>query len=254
MSFNIAKVEALVWDIGGTVFDWHNTIKKEISELAKLQSKDINATNFTNKWRHNMFELLKPVRNHTAPWKNADQLHFEALEIVLNEFDWKMTLKEKEELNTIWHKLNAWQDAPKNIEKLRSRFKVAVLTVLSLKIAILSSKHNNISWDMVFSCEFLGHYKPDIKSYQKASELLGLRPEQVMMCAAHENDLDAAKKAGLRTAYVHVPEELEAVMSHYQLTKEAIGLNDKISGKIPDNGAYDIVAQDFNDLSKKLLI
>ena len=142
MRFNIANVEALVWDIGGTVFDWHNTIKKEISELAKLQSKDINATNFTNKWRHKMFELLKPVRNHTAPWKNADQLHFEALEIVLNEFDWKMTLKEKEELNTIWHKLNAWQDAPKNIEKLRSRFKVAVLTVLSLKIAILSSKHN----------------------------------------------------------------------------------------------------------------
>ena len=75
-----------------------------------------------------------------------------------------------------------------------------------------------------------------------------------MMCAAHENDLDAAKKAGLRTAYVHVPEELEAVMSHYQLTKEVIGLNDKISGKIPDNGAYDIVAKDFNDLSKKLLI
>lgn len=252
-NFDISKVKALTWDVGGTVFDWHYTIKEEITALAKSQSKDIDATTFTNKWRFKMFELLEPVRKHEAPWRNADQLHFEALDNVLNEFDWEMTIDQKDQLNTVWHKLKAWPDAPANIEKLRSRFQVTVLTVLSLKIAVSSSKYNHISWDGIFSCEFLQYYKPDPKAYQKAAGLLGLRPDQVMMCAAHENDLNAAKKAGLRTAYVHVPAEKEVVIRHYQLTGEAIGLNRTISAEIPKNNQYDVVAKDFNELSIKLL-
>ena len=252
-NFDISTVKALTWDVGGTIFDWHNTIKEEIATLAKSQSKDIDTIAFTNKWRFKMFELLQPVRKHEAPWKNADQLHFEALEIVLNEYDWEMTIGEREQLNTVWHRLKAWPDAPANIEKLRSRFQVTVLTVLSLKIAVLSSKYNHISWDGIFSCEFLQHYKPDPKAYQKAARLLGLRPDQVMMCAAHENDLNAAAEAGLRTEYVHVPEEKEVVNRHYQVTGEAIGLDSTISAEIPKDNQYDVVAKDFNELSIKLL-
>lgn len=253
-NFDIANVKALTWDVGGTVFDWHNTIKEEISDLAMTQSKEIDAVGFTNKWRFKMFELLKPVRNHEVAWKNADQLHFEALSIVLDEHNWHMTIDEKKKLNTVWYRLKAWQDAPANIEKLRRQFQVTVLTVLSFKIAVLSSKYNQISWDGIFSCEFLGHYKPDPKSYQKAVQLLGLDPEQVMMCAAHENDLDAAKEAGLRTAYVHVTGEKEVVMKHYQLTEEAIGLDNKITNKMPAYNQYDVVAKGFSDLSSKLLL
>ena len=94
-----------------------------------------------------MFELFQPVRKREAPWRNADQLHLEALEIILNECDWAMIISEREQLNTVSHRLNAWPDAPANIEKLRSRFKVTVLTVLSWQIAVSSSKHNDISWD-----------------------------------------------------------------------------------------------------------
>ena len=257
-NFDISKVKALAWDVGGTVFDWHYTIKEEITALARSRSKDIDATSFTNKWRFKMFDLLQPVRKHEAPWKNADQLHLEALYFVLNEFDWEMTLAEKEELNTVWHRLNAWPDAPKNIEKLRTRFKVTVLTVLSWQIAVSSSKHNKISWDGILSCEFLGHYKPDPEAYQKAATLLGLQPNEVMMCAAHENDLNAAADAGLRTAYVHVPAEKEVVLRHFQGTGEAIGLDGSLSTpsvvELPPDNKYDVIAKNFNELTTKLLI
>ena len=259
-NFNISNVKALAWDVGGTVFDWHHTIKQEITALATSQSKDIEATTFTNKWRFKMFELLQPIRKHEAPWRNADQLHLEALEIVLNEYDWAMTIGERDQLNTVWHRLNAWPDAPANIEKLRSRFQVTVLTVLSWQIAVSCSKHNGISWDGILSCEFLGHYKPDPEAYQKAATLLGLRPDEVMMCAAHENDLNGAADAGLRTGYVHVPEEKEVVIRHFQVTGEAIGLGGTTSSldanamvEIPPDSQYDVVAKDFNELSAKLL-
>ena len=169
-----------------------------------------------------MFELLSQhVKEYKTPWKNADQLHLEALDIVLNEYNWNMSINEKKQLNTIWHKLNAWPDAPETINKLRNKFQVTVLTVLSTKIAISSSKHNNISWDGIFSCEFLGSYKPNPKAYLKAVELLGLYPEEVMMCA------NSGKKVG----------------------KDS---NNMI--KIPPDNKYDIVATNFKDLTRKLLI
>ena len=243
--FNLGDVKALAWDVGGTVFDWHHTIKEEITTLAASQSREIDAAAFANKWRFKMFELLQPVRKHEGPWKNADQLHLEALDIVLSEYDWAMTLNEREQLNTVWHRLNSWPDAAANIEKLRSRFQVTVLTVLSWQIAVSCSKHNNISWDGILSCEFLGHYKPDAEAYQKAATLLGIRPDQLMMCATHKNDLESAAAAGLRTGYVHVPEEHDVVSKHF------FGADANV--KIPSEDQFDIVAVDFSDLSTKLL-
>ena len=61
----------------------------------------------------------------------------------------------------MWHRLNAWPDAPAAIERLRSRYTVVVLTVLSWSIVVDCSKHNGIDWDGILSCEFLGDYKPD---------------------------------------------------------------------------------------------
>jgi 2-haloacid dehalogenase len=43
--------------------------------------------------------------------------------------------------------------------------------------------------------------------YDSAPALLGLAPEQVCMVAAHVDDLAAARARGLRTAYVHRPDE-----------------------------------------------
>ena len=101
VNFDLNKIKALTWDVGGAVFDWHNTIKEEISTLAQSQSRDIDAATFANKWRFKMFELLQPVRKRQTPWRNADQLHLEALDIVLDEFNWSMTITEREKLNTV---------------------------------------------------------------------------------------------------------------------------------------------------------
>ena len=133
-NFDLNKVKALTWDVGGTIFDWHYTIKEEITNLSNSKSKKIDTTTFTNKWRFKMFELLSQhAKEYKTPWKNADQLHLEALDIVLDEYNWNMSINEKKQLNTIWHKLNAWPDAPETINKLRNKFQVTVLTVYPRK-------------------------------------------------------------------------------------------------------------------------
>ena len=67
-------------------------------------------------------------------------------------------------------------------------------------------------------------------------ELFDLKPAEVMMVAAHERDLEAAKKLGRRTAFVHRP------LEH----------GPGKASPIPQSGKFDFVAKDFLDLADQL--
>jgi 2-haloacid dehalogenase len=64
-----------------------------------------------------------------------------------------------------------------------------------------------LPWDCILTAEQARCYKPRPEAYQTAVALLGLRPEEVMMVAAHNYDLAAARACGLRTAFVPRPAE-----------------------------------------------
>ena len=168
---------------------------------------------------------------------NADQLHRTVLEDVLTKHSAiELSDSARDDLNNVWHRLNAWPDAPAAIEKLRSRYTVVVLTVLSWSIAVDCSKHNGISWDGILSCEFLGHYKPDAEAYLKGVSLLRLEPQQAMMVAAHAGDLKAAMAAGLHSAYVHRDGESPGLFEEGDPAAE-----------------WDVNTRDFDELGRQLL-
>src|SRR5205085_871004 len=79
-------------------------------------------------------------------------------------------------------------------------------------------------------------YKSNAEVYLLVPQLFDLNPEQVMMVAAHEHDLQAAQKHGLRTAFIHRPLE-------------------RGPGKaaaVPPTERYDFVAKDMLDLAGQL--
>jgi 2-haloacid dehalogenase len=119
---------------------------------------------------------------------------------------------------------------------LRTKYTVVVLTILSWASIVNSSKRARVQWDGILSCEFLGYYKPSFQAYLKATQLLGLTPSEAMMVAAHEGDLAAAQAGGLHTAYVNVPEE-DVVAEGFEE---------------PDDSNFDVEAQDFDGLCRKL--
>ena len=67
------------------------------------------------------------------------------------------------------------------------------------------AKFGGLPWDCILSAELAKHYKPDPETYQTAAYLLGLRTDQVMMVAAHQGDLLAAQKVGLRRRFRATP-------------------------------------------------
>lgn len=197
--------KAITFDVGGTVFDWHGTVAPAVAEALP----GVDARAFTNDWRRTMFVLLAEVRAGRLPWCNSDVLHRLALDYVMPRFpEAFLSERDKDELASVWHVLKAWPDAGDAIEALRSRYTVTVLTVLSWRSVVASSKAAGIAWDGILSCEFLPAYKPERAAYLAAPRLIGCAPHETIMAACHsDQDLEPAMRAGLAAAYVDRPLE-----------------------------------------------
>jgi 2-haloacid dehalogenase len=243
VSIDTALVKALVFDVGGTVFDWHGSIQDEVDALAKERGVDCDGSAFAIDWRQRMFALLDEMRAGQLPRTNADGLHRRALdEILLDYPQLNLTSAGRDELNDVWHRLRVWPDFPAALEKLRGDFTVVVLTVLSWAIVVDSSRERGLLWDGILSCEFLGEYKPHPEAYLSAVRLLRLRPDQAMMVAAHPGDLRAASEVGYRTAFV-VRRELGNQSNARAVTYFGDG---------PTDASFDVSVEDFGDLVAKL--
>jgi 2-haloacid dehalogenase len=226
--------KAIAFDVGGTVFDWHGTVAPRVAEALP----DIDSRAFTNDWRRTMFVLLAKVREGSLPRYNSDALHRLALDYVLPRYpNAFLNERQKDQLSTAWHVLRAWPDAAGAIDHLRSRYTVTVLTVLSWRSVVASSKAAGISWDGILSCEFLPAYKPCPSAYRAAPRLIGCAPHETIMAACHaDQDLDPAMRAGLAAAYVDRPAE-------YGTVREPA---------LPGRRQYVVEALDYADFARQL--
>lgn len=255
---DLSQIRVLFWDIGGTVFDWHHSIKDEVALIANERDVEINPGEFANTWRSRMFDELARVRSGDLSWRNADEIHRVLLdELALSFPALELSPSDRDDLNQVWHRLSAWPDAPESLERLRSRYTIVILTVLSTAIAVDCSKFNGISWDAILSCEFLGQYKPNPGAYDAGLRLIGVDAPSAMMCATHPHDLQAAMRVGMRSAYVSRPREngeggaAQSEIIYASRSRNFDSLLKARGGSIPD---FDINAGDFTDLANQLLV
>ena len=232
------NVKGLFFDVGGTVFDWKKTARENIQKLADEKGESIDSEAFANDWRGEMFKIHTQVRQGNLPWINSDDMHLRALENMAANYPILRSVDNAALVRSTWHHLNVFAGAPEAISRLRNRYTVVVLTILSWESIVSSSKGARVQWDGILSCEFLGYYKPSLQAYLKGTSLLGLKPAEAMMVAAHEGDLVAAQTAGMYTAYVNVPEE-DNVFEGFAQSSET---------------NFDLEAKNFEALCKKLQV
>jgi 2-haloacid dehalogenase len=180
---------------------------------------------------------MNRVRRGELPWTNIDALHRMVLDELLVKYSiTSLSEADKDYLNRVWHRLTAWPDAIPGLTRLRARYMLATLSNGNVALLTNMAKYAGLPWDCILSAELMQHYKPDPETYLGAAALLGLRPEQVMMVAAHKGDLRAAQAVGLHTAFVPRPMEWGP---------------ERTPDLTPDP-AFTVHAVDFNDLAAKL--
>jgi len=208
MNAQTEVVKALVFDVFGTVVDWHGSVAREMRGLAKAKGLRVNAVKFAKAWRAGYRPAMDRVRNGEAPFEKIDVIHRAILEDVLKQFKiTTLTEEEKAHLNLAWHRLKPWPDSVRGLKRLKSKHVVATLSNGNTGLLVNMAKHGGLPWDCIFSSDTFKLFKPDPGMYLGAADRLNLKPEEVMMVAAHQADLRAAAQCGLKTAFVKRPFE-----------------------------------------------
>ncbi len=202
-----ANTKVLAFDIFGTVVDWHGSIVREVQALYP----HVDANAFALAWRAGYQPAMARVRSGELGWTRIDELHRLILEGLLPQFGLThLNETERVHLNRVWHRLDAWPDSVAGLTRLKQRFTICSLSNGNLGLLTNMAKRAGLPWDCVLSAEVFRAYKPDPATYLGVAQVFDLEPHQVMLCAAHHDDLDAARACGLHTAYIERPMEFGA--------------------------------------------
>ena len=231
------QIRALIFDVFGTVVDWRGSIIRECRALGRRKKIAADWDAFADAWRAGYKPAMARVRSGELPWMNIDQLHRLILDDLLPRFSLSdLTEDEIDHLNRVWHRLDPWPDARKGLALLKRRHVIATLSNGNVSLLVNMAKHGRLPWDTVLSAELFRHYKPDPEAYLGAAAMLGFEPAEVMMVAAHKDDLRAAKACGLATAFVRRPKEK----------------GPKVKVDMKPEADFDFNARDFVDLARRL--
>lgn len=214
MNFN---PKILAFDVFGTVVDWHGSIAAEVKRL----DLPVDANEFATAWRDGYKPAMARVRSGRLPWTKIDDLHRMILDKILRDFNiTSLTESQIFDLNLIWHRLNPWLDTVEGLTRLKSKFTITTLSNGNLGLLADMAKNAGLPWDLILSAEVFRHYKPDPETYLGVADIFGVRPEQVMLVAAHKDDLVAAHACGLQTAFIERPLEFGPNFSRNDLNHE----------------------------------
>ena len=217
--------------------DCRNSIIEQCEVFGQAKGIQREWGDFADAWRGKYRPYMDKVGTGELPWTNLDGLHRMALEEVLEEFEITgLSEDEKREVNFFWHHLHGWADSVPGLYRLKHKYIIAPMSNGNVALMTNMAKFAGLPWDCILGAELARHYKPDPESYLTAVSLLGLRPDQVMMTAAHQGDLLAARKVGLQSGFIPRP------MEHGP-------------GRTPDptpDPSFEVVATDFMDLATKM--
>lgn len=199
-----SSIKIVAFDVFGTVVDWHGTVAREIDAL----QLPVDGDTFALAWREGYKPAMQRVMSGELGWTLIDDLHRLILDELLQRFG-IATLKEeqKRHLNKVWHRLDPWPDSVEGLSRLKSRYTICSLSNGNLGLLANMAKRAGLPWDCILSAEIFRKYKPDPATYLGVARVFDVAPEEVMLAATHQDDLDAARACGLKTAYIERPYE-----------------------------------------------
>ena len=232
-----SDVQALLFDVFGTVVDWRGSLIADLTAFGAGKGVTANWEAIVDEWRALYQPGMEAVRSGKRPWTILDVLHRESLDALLPKFGLgALDEPARQDLNRAWHRLDPWPDVVPGLTRLKRRFIISPLSNGNVALLANMAKRADIPWDLILGAETSGAYKPLPRAYLIAAAMLGLEPGEVMLAAAHNDDLRAARAVGLRTGFV------PRVLEHGAGQKKDLAPSE----------AWDVVAQDFGDLASQL--
>ena len=190
-------------DIFGTTVDWYTGVTRQVGEILRVDDPG----GFAAEWRAMYQPSMARVRDGEREWAYLDTLHRESLDELVARHGVDVGVADRERLVRAWHRLPAWPDSVSGLARLSLHYTLAALSNGGFALLTRLVKAADLRFDAIISAENARSYKPDPRVYRCAAELLDVPPSRVLMVAAHGWDIDGAREAGLRTAFLERPLE-----------------------------------------------
>jgi 2-haloacid dehalogenase len=233
------EIRACLFDVFGTVVDWRSSVSRELAAFAREKRiSGVDWLEFAVEWRKLYQPSMEEVRSGRRPFTILDVLHRESLDKLVERYGIDgLSEADLDHMNRAWHRLDPWPDVVEGLQRLKTRYIIAPCSNGNIALMVNLAKRAGLPWDCILGAETARAYKPTPDAYRNSCRQLGLAPSSVLMVAAHNNDLRAAKAQGMRTAFVPRP------------TEHGPGQTTDLAA---DPDCVDLPATDFVELAAKL--
>ena len=233
---SLKGVKALVFDVFGTCVDWRSGVARDAERLLRPLGYSIDWHAFADAWRALYQPTMEEVRSGRQPYVALDVLHRRMLDAIRPRFGLQtLDPAVADDLNLAWHRLDTWPDTVPGFARLKRKYLLAPCSNGNIALMVDLARRNGIPWDAVLGADIARDFKPKPAVYLLSAAALNLQPREVMMVAAHSDDLRQAAASGLRTAHVARP-----------------GENGVGTGESAPRVPVDIAATSMEDLARQL--
>jgi 2-haloacid dehalogenase len=231
------SIRVVVFDVFGTCVDWRGSLIAMFERFGARHGRAADWAGLVDAWRGRYQPQMEECRAGRRPWTPLDTLHRESLDALLPQFGLPdLAEGERAELNLGWHRLDPWPDAVSGLAALKRAYVIGPLSNGNFALLTNLAKHAGLPWDAIFSVELFRAYKPQPAAYLGVAALMNVAPASVMLCAAHNDDLAAARACGLATAFVPRPTEY----------------GPRQASDLEPSAEWDVVARNFVELAAKV--
>lgn len=231
------QVEVVLFDVFGTVVDWRASLQRWLQRFGRETKLQADWSALVDDWRAAYEPSMARVRQGKRPYATLDVLHAESLDSLLAGYGLTSVLEsDRREMARAWRWLDPWPDTVPGLARLKRNYVIGALSNGGLGLLVDMARFAGLPWDVVLSADLFKHYKPDPTVYLGAAELLARPTSELMLVAAHNYDLAAARSHGYRTAFVARPTE------YGPRQKKDFGAED----------AWDHVASSLEELAEKM--
>jgi len=234
-----SEIKACLFDVFGTVVDWRSSVSRDLADFARHKGiQGIDWLQFAVEWRKLYQPSMEEVRSGRRAFTILDVLHRESLVKLVERYRIEnLSGADVDHMSRAWHRLDPWPDVREGLARLKRGRIIAPCSNGNIALMVNMAKRAGLPWDCILGAETARAYKPTPEAYLASCRQLALPPGLVMMVAAHNNDLKAAKAQGLATAFVARPSEHGPGQT---------------SDLAPDPSCVDLAAADFADLAERL--
>lgn len=214
-------IKAVFFDFMGTCLNWHSSV---VQALPSAIPED-EASKFALEWRRQYFISNSERLAQKLEPEDIDDTLLRVLDSILDQSpDYKsqFDVQAKKRLIDAWHSQPAWPEVKEAIDTIRNDLGLEVFVHANgtTRLQLDLTRFSGLNFNMLFSSQLLGTYKPDPEAYNKALRLVKLRPEEVILVAAHAYDLRGAQNVRIKTIYIHrwtddVDEDMDQVRGEF---------------------------------------